>query len=214
MIFSTKTATAQADCLSGITSCINLDASGGCNSPCIRVVVQQGVRNVPAKCQCQESENESGSVPLGQPCQQDSDCEYPGKYCWGGLGQKPKCQSITRAEAIKKANPGIIPAILGGGGCDSESLNTAIGCIPFSEPNSFMSFFLRWAIGLGGGIAFLLVVYSGFIILTSQGNPERLKAGQELLSSAIMGLILLVFATFILRVIGVDILVIPGFSST
>jgi hypothetical protein len=89
-------------------------------------------------------------------------------------------------------------------------IDTAIGCIDITSESGFAGFFLKWAIGLGGGIAFLLVVYSGFMILTSKGSPERLKAGQELLSSAIMGLILLIFSVFILRIIGVDILQIQG----
>jgi len=88
-------------------------------------------------------------------------------------------------------------------------INTAIGCIPISDTNAFIGFILRWAIGIGGGIAFLLIVYAGFMIMSSSGNPERLKAGQELLTSAIAGLIMLIFSVFILRVIGVDILGLP-----
>jgi len=98
--------------------------------------------------------------------------------------------------------------------CQSGTgINTAIGCIPAltDNPTDLYAFLLRWAIGIGGGISFLLIVLAGFQILTSQGNPDRLKAGQELLTSAIMGLILLVFSAFILRIIGVDILAIPGF---
>jgi len=94
-----------------------------------------------------------------------------------------------------------------------EGINTAIGCIPIKNSSEFLSFVLRWSIGIGGGIAFLLIVYAGFLIMTSSGNPDRLKAGQELLISAIMGLILLIFSVFILRVIGVDILKLPGFSN-
>ncbi len=90
--------------------------------------------------------------------------------------------------------------------CGSGGINTAIGCIPYSDTNAFAGFFLRWGIGIGGGIAFLLIVYAGFMIMSSSGNPERLKAGQELLTSAIGGLILLIFSIFILRVIGVNIL--------
>ncbi|PIZ48042.1 hypothetical protein COY29_04345, partial [Candidatus Woesebacteria bacterium CG_4_10_14_0_2_um_filter_39_14] len=67
-------------------------------------------------------------------------------------------------------------------------------------------FVLKWAVGIGGGIAFLLIIYAGFMIMTSAGNPERLKAGQELLTSAISGLILLIFSVVILKIIGVDIL--------
>lgn len=95
---------------------------------------------------------------------------------------------------------------------DFKSLDTAIGCIPFEDTNAFVGFLLRWAIGIGGGIAFLLILYAGFMIMTSTGNPDRLKAGRELLTSAITGLLLLIFSVFVLRIIGVEILQIPGFG--
>lgn len=95
------------------------------------------------------------------------------------------------------------------GGTVDSGISTAIGCIPILGPTGqtdFLSFILKWAVGIGGGIAFLLILYAGFMIMTSAGNPDRLKAGQELLTSAISGLILLVFSIFILKFIGVDIL--------
>lgn len=95
-------------------------------------------------------------------------------------------------------------------------INSAIGCIPVSDTNSFMGWILGWAVGVGGGIAFLLIVYASFMVMTSQGDPTRLKAGQELLTSAISGLILLIFSVFILKFIGVDILGLSkfGFGAT
>ncbi|KKP45946.1 MAG: hypothetical protein UR39_C0017G0003 [Candidatus Woesebacteria bacterium GW2011_GWA1_33_30] len=85
-------------------------------------------------------------------------------------------------------------------------IDTAIGCIPVADTNQFMGWILGWAVGVGGGIAFLLIVYASFMIMTSQGDPTRLKAGQELLTSAISGLIMLIFSVFILKFIGIDIL--------
>lgn len=98
--------------------------------------------------------------------------------------------------------------------CDDKvKLNTAIGCINILEDiDTSMGGILGLAIGIGGGIAFLLILYAGFMIMTSQGNPDRLKAGQELLTSAISGLILLIFSVFILRFIGVDILKLENFG--
>lgn len=93
------------------------------------------------------------------------------------------------------------PTCMGGNGID-----TAIGCIPISDTNAFMGWVLGWAIGVGGGIAFLLIVYASFMVMTSSGDPARLKAGQELLTSAISGLIMLIFSVFILKFIGIDIL--------
>lgn len=95
-------------------------------------------------------------------------------------------------------------------GCSNGGFNTAIGCIPATSKD-MLTFFLRWGIGIGSGIAFLFIVYSGFLMMTSAGDPKRLQAGKELLQSAVGGLIFLIFAVFLLRFIGVDILgVIPG----
>lgn len=114
-----------------------------------------------------------------------------------------------------------VPKTTGGGSqqqsptCSTKGktgIDTAIGCIPISDTNAFMGFILGWAIGIGGGIAFLLIVVAGFQIMTSTGNPERLKAGQELLTSAIAGLIMIIFSVFILQIIGVTILKLPGFG--
>ena len=93
-------------------------------------------------------------------------------------------------------------------GC-TNGINTAIGCIPVLNSDNgtaFAGFILRWGIGVGSGIAFLLIVYGGFMVMTSAGDPNRLKAGQELLTSAISGLILLIFSIFVLKFVGIDIL--------
>jgi hypothetical protein len=98
--------------------------------------------------------------------------------------------------------------------CDGDTgISTAIGCIhALGDQNAFLNDILRWAVGVGSGIAFLLTVYAGFMTMTAAGNPERLKAGQELLTSAIAGLILLIFSVFILRFIGIDILGLDKFG--
>lgn len=121
--------------------------------------------------------------------------------------QSPQCTVTLTPTSIPGKGSGPLKDCPGGKGID-----TAIGCIPIESTDSFIGFILRWAIGVGGGIAFLLIVFAGFQIMTSAGNPERLQAGRELLTSAIAGLILLIFSVFILRVIGVDILGLPGFG--
>lgn len=103
--------------------------------------------------------------------------------------------------------PGNVNAQLCGAGID-----TAIGCIPIGSGQEFTEFILKWALGIAGGVAFLLILYSGFMIMTSTGDPKKLQAGRELLTAAISGLVLLIFSVFILRLIGVDILGLPGFG--
>jgi Co/Zn/Cd efflux system component len=65
--------------------------------------------------------------------------------------------------------------------------------------------------GLAGGIAFLLILFGGFQIMVSAGNPEQMNAGKEMVTSAIAGLLLIIFSVFLLRLIGYNILRIPGF---
>ena len=68
------------------------------------------------------------------------------------------------------------------------------------------------SIAIGGIIAFILIIAGGLQIILSAGNPDRVKAGKELITSAIAGLMLIIFSVFILRLIGYDILKIPGFN--
>lgn len=96
--------------------------------------------------------------------------------------------------------------IAGGGvwtgiGCVQGSINEFIGVTVF-----------RMGIGLAGGFSLLCIIYAAFMMQSSQGNPEKLKKAQEMITSCIMGLMLIIFSVFILRLIGVQIIKIPGFT--
>jgi len=89
---------------------------------------------------------------------------------------------------------------------------SGIGCIQTDFRQFIQDTLLRMGIGLAGGFALLCIIYAAFQMQSSQGNPEKLKKSQELITSCIMGLMLIIFSVFILRLIGVNILRIPGFS--
>lgn len=89
---------------------------------------------------------------------------------------------------------------------DGAGINSAIGCIPIDDIVAMAGFLITWSIGIGGGIAFLLMLYAGYMMMTSSGQPRRLQAAKELFVSAMAGLIMLVFSVFIIRIIGFDIL--------
>jgi len=86
---------------------------------------------------------------------------------------------------------------------------TALGCIPLDIKPFIEEFVLKWGIGLAGMIALLCIIYSAIMIQTSAGNAEKIKKAQQNLTSCIIGLILIIFSVFILKLIGVDILRIP-----
>ena len=88
---------------------------------------------------------------------------------------------------------------------------TALGCVPV-EMDKFVAWLLPYVFGIAGGIAFLLMA-GGFIqMASSKGDPKAVQAAKETIGSALTGLLVCVFAIFILRLIAVDILHIPGIS--
>ena len=96
-------------------------------------------------------------------------------------------------------------------GFPPPGVQTALGCIPV-QTNLFVQWLLPYLFGIAGGISFLLMV-SGFIQMTmSSGDPKAVQAAQETVTSAIIGLIVSIFALFLLRLIAVDILHIPGIN--
>ncbi len=107
---------------------------------------------------------------------------------------------------------GTISAIAGGELCDKDTgISTAIGCI-HTSPQGFVKDFMTFIIGISGGLAFLMMLLGAFQMLTSSGNPETLNAGRERLTSAVIGLLIVIFAVLLLQIIGVDILKLGGFK--
>jgi hypothetical protein len=89
---------------------------------------------------------------------------------------------------------------------------TGMGCLPLDLSTLIGSFILTTGIGIGGGFALLCIIYAAFMMQSSQGNPEKLKKAQEMITSCIMGLMLIIFSILIMKIIGVNILRIPGFG--
>lgn len=88
---------------------------------------------------------------------------------------------------------------------------TAVGCIPASDRGIATSL-ARLLIGLSGGIAIAVILVGSVIIASSQNNPQQRQTGNELVTSAVFGLIFIILSVVILRFIGVDILALPGFN--
>ncbi len=103
---------------------------------------------------------------------------------------KAKCSSAGGDPCGNPANPGF---------------KTAIGCI-HTSPVTLTRDVLTFVAAISGGLAFLMMLLGAFQMLTSQGNPDSLNAGRERLTSAVIGLLFVIFSVLLLRVIGVDIL--------
>ncbi len=141
------------------------------------------------------------------------------------IEQTPLCTiSFTVGDA---ANPGSIKSTTGGdlttsssgtacigtectlsGGSRtncSNGIDTAIGCIQ-TDPVNLTKDLLRFVIAISGGIAFLLMLIGAFGMITSAGNPDNLAASRDRFVKAIEGLLFVIFAVLLMKIIGVDIL--------
>jgi len=95
--------------------------------------------------------------------------------------------------------------------CSGGEISTGLGCIP-TDPADLILRILEIAIGVAGGIALLSVIFGGFTVLTSSGNPDKIQEGKGMITSAIAGLALILFSVVILNIIGFNILGIPFFN--
>ena len=95
--------------------------------------------------------------------------------------------------------------------CADGGVSTALGCIPTNlKGDGFIKSILTLGIGIGGAIALILIVYGLFLITTSGGIPDKVNAGKEVITSAIAGLIFIIFSTILMNIIGINILGLPG----
>lgn len=108
--------------------------------------------------------------------------------------------------------------------CDSHNTNdysdakgclkirTALGTIDTGAPE-FVRWILGFVLGISGGIVLIIIIITGYKLMTSSGDPEKVKNAREALTAAIVGLLFIIFALVILQLITADILQLPGFGS-
>jgi hypothetical protein len=95
---------------------------------------------------------------------------------------------------------------------ECQSVNTPLGLLHI-ELSEFTKTIFSLLLSISGIIILFIVIRSGYILLFSQGNAEKVKEAQDRLTSAVVGLLFLVFSLIVLQTIGVDILHIPGFGA-
>jgi len=121
----------------------------------------------------------------------------------------PHGEDLKRVEKTYRIPP--IPCVgrLDSSGC--TKIKTAIGEID-TTPMGFVKSVFGLVLGAAGGLALLLIIYSGYMLIESRGNAEKLEAAREQLISAVIGLLFIIFSLVAVEIIGVDILNLPGFG--
>ncbi len=161
--------------------------------------------------------------------------------CRGGPATDEKYKYKVRPVEVEKCEPGyecnhVIGCVLPTGGLtpppqpclegkDKEGNITTdpdkiATCTKFSTaiagfsltPTEFISTLLGILLSISGMIALLIIIWTGYKMMMSRGNPEKIEEAKEQLTSAITGLLFIILSIVILEVIGVDILKIPDFG--
>jgi len=63
----------------------------------------------------------------------------------------------------------------------------------------YASLVIQWATPVIGLFATIMVIYAGYVYMTSQGNPEQVNTAKDILIGVIAGIILLFTAEIILK---------------
>jgi hypothetical protein len=84
----------------------------------------------------------------------------------------------------------------------SETLSSGVSNISGSDTvSSFTTSLLSFAIPLAVFSVFILLAFAAFQLMTSQGNPDKLKEGKEVITNAIIGFVFILLSVAILMLI-------------
>ncbi|OGJ38034.1 MAG: hypothetical protein A2383_00330 [Candidatus Pacebacteria bacterium RIFOXYB1_FULL_39_46] len=96
---------------------------------------------------------------------------------------------------------------------DKPGVWTAIGCIP-TDPQGIIKTMVQLGLSIGGGLTLLLILVGAFRFSVSSGDSKQVEEAKEQITSAVIGLLFIIFSITLLRFIGVQFLQIPGFGGS
>ncbi|MBI2032065.1 MAG: hypothetical protein HYT09_00290 [Candidatus Levybacteria bacterium] len=142
---------------------------------------------------CEETPENLESTKCDISCPADQECFI--------TGDGPRCLTVYRSPCTQE-----------GGNNKCLAISSGLGISIPTEPIPFLKKLMSILLGLAGGIALVIIIISGYRLMISQGDAEKIKGAREMLTAAIVGLLFIIFSLVILQFITVDILQIPGFS--
>jgi hypothetical protein len=70
-----------------------------------------------------------------------------------------------------------------------------------TDISSLISIVMTFLFPIAAVLLFCMVIYSGFVFMTSRGNSQAVSKAQGIIISAIIGFVLLVIAFFLVRLV-------------
>ncbi len=97
--------------------------------------------------------------------------------------------------------------------CDAVTeIQTDFGCFKVGDVNDFTTKLYGIGLGFIGGVALLFIIWGGYLILSSQGDIQKLQRGKSYIVSSILGILLAVGGFIFYQIVAVDVLKLQGFK--
>lgn len=97
------------------------------------------------------------------------------------------------------------------GGKSFPSIDTGLGCMPI-DAEGMTKWTVKTVVGVAGGIALLMLIIGGVQFVSSSGDPDAIEEARGKITSALAGLILIIFSILIMKIIGIDVLGLPNLT--
>lgn len=127
----------------------------------------------------------------------------------------PQCDLCGWCNPLKDPKPAnwdsCHACLYDGSGNSTNKSYTVVGCVE-TTGGTMVQTILRVVLGISGGIAFLAVISGAYAVMTAAGDTHQLQMGKETIISALVGLFTILFSVFLLRLFGVTLFQLPGFS--
>lgn len=89
---------------------------------------------------------------------------------------------------------------------DLEGAVTPGKALPGEELPQLIKYIFTFSLGAVGILGLLMIIYGGFIYMTSIGNPQKATEGKDRILSALLGIVLLLGSYLLLNIINPDLL--------
>ena len=124
----------------------------------------------------------------------DTSCGYMNKVCCPGIEVGQPCYDGLVCLANLHCGDGNAPSVV-------TPTYTPYNSHTIKDLSQLLGPIVKILFYVGLTLGGIFIVYAGYLLMTSEGDPQKVKEGQEHLTSAILGTIFILLSLYILKVI-------------
>lgn len=85
--------------------------------------------------------------------------------------------------------------------CKGKAFQECMSQLNLRDVIVLVNIIIKAALGLAGVVALIYLIYSGYLYMTSMGNPDALSSAKSKLTNTILGLIIIILAYAVVSLI-------------